>query len=414
MAVLALLTALNLFNYLDRLVLSAVLPRIEDQFALSHAASGLLGTIFLVGYFATSPLFGHLADQGGRRGLLAVGIGVWSLATIASGFSRNFVELALARALVGVGEASYVTIAPTLIDDLAPPGRKGSWLAIFYSAMPIGVALGYITGGSVDKIYGWRAAFFVAGTPGILLSLLCLLIVEPQRTLPASRPSALASWRALAASPLYVRGVLGYAMFTFAVGGFGFWGPAYLFRHYRLNLAGANKVMGLVTVLGGAIGTAIGGVWADRATRGLPTKERDDDQESRALAFLRVCAIGSVLAAPLGALAILAPTSKLFIVFFFLCETAIFLSTSPINAVILETVPSEIRATAMAVSIFAIHALGDLWSPAGVGVLADHLPMHVAMLVLPGALALSAVAWWTRPLGVGAHGGARERLEHEP
>src|SRR5580692_3168661 len=149
-AVLALLTALNLFNYLDRLVLSAVLPRIEDQFALSHGASGLLGTIFLIGYFTTSPIFGTLADRGKRKGLLAIGIGVWSLATIASGLSRSFVELAVARALVGVGEASYATIAPTLIDDLAPPERKGSWLAIFYSAMPIGAALGYVTGGIVE------------------------------------------------------------------------------------------------------------------------------------------------------------------------------------------------------------------------------------------------------------------------
>ncbi len=391
-AILTLLTALNLFNYLDRLVLSAVLPRIEDQFALSHGASGLLGTIFLVGYFATSPVFGTLADRGRRKGLLAIGIGVWSVATIASGLSRSFAELAMARALVGVGEASYATIAPTLIDDLAPPARKGSWLAIFYAAMPVGAALGYMTGGSVDKAYGWRAAFFVAGAPGIVLALLCLLLVEPRRMFSSSRPSALHSWRALAGLPLYVRGVFGYAMFTFAVGGFAFWGPAYLFRHYGLNLADANKGMGLVTVLGGAVGTALGGVWADRATRGVPGGDRD----RRARAFLRVCAVGSLVAAPLAALAILAPTATLFFAFFFVCETAIFLSTSPINAVILESVPGEIRATAMAVSIFAIHMLGDLWSPPGVGFLADRVPMPIAMLILPGTIALSAVAWWAR------------------
>jgi MFS family permease len=390
-AVLALLTALNLFNYLDRLVLSAVLPRIEDQFTLSHGASGLLGTIFLLGYFTTSPIFGTLADRGKRKGLLAIGIGVWSLATIASGLSRSFVELAVARALVGVGEASYATIAPTLIDDLAPPERKGSWLAIFYSAMPIGAALGFITGGSVDKVYGWRAAFFVAGAPGILLAVLCLLLHEPERSFAKKRPSVLHSWRALADSPLYVRGVIGYAGLTFAVGGFAFWAPAYLFRHYALDLANANKGMGVVTVLGGALGTAIGGVWADRATRALPA----NDHDRRTRAFLRVCAVGAFLAAPLAVIAILSPTSKLFFAFFGVCEVAIFLSTSPINAVILESVPTEIRATAMAVSIFAIHMLGDLWSPPGVGILADHVPMQSAMLVLPAAIAFGAIAWWT-------------------
>jgi MFS family permease len=397
-AILALLTALNLFNYLDRLVLSAVLPRIEDQFALSHGVSGLLGTIFLVGYFATSPIFGTLADRGARKGLLAIGIGIWSLATIASGFSRSFAELAVARAFVGVGEASYATIAPTLIDDLAPPERKGSWLAIFYAAMPIGAALGYLTGGSIDKAYGWRTAFVVAGAPGMLLALLCLMLVEPARTRHSARPSVLHSWRALAASPLYVRGVLGYAMFTFAVGGFAFWGPAYLFRHYGLNLADANKGMGLVTVLGGALGTTLGGVYADRATRVVSP----GDHENRSRAFLRVCAVGSLFATPLAAVAILAPTSTLFFVLFFACESAIFLSTSPINAVILESVPSEIRATAMAASIFAIHMLGDLWSAPGVGLLADILPMQVAMLILPCTIALSVAAWWTRgPIGVG-------------
>jgi MFS family permease len=391
-AVLALLTALNLFNYLDRLILSAVLPRIEDQFNLSHGASGLLATVFLIGYFVTSPLFGTLADRGKRKGLLAIGIGVWSLATIASGLSHSFLELAVARAFVGVGEASYATIAPTLIDDLAPPERKGSWLAIFYSAMPIGAALGYLTGGGVERVYGWRAAFFVAGAPGVLLAVLCLLVAEPVRVFSQTRPSVLHSWRTLTRSSLYVRGVLGYAATTFAVGGFAFWVPTYLFRHYDLTLANANKGVGLITVLGGALGTATGGVCSDRATRGLSA----GDHDRRTRAFLRVCAVGAVFAAPLAVLAILAPTSKLFFVFFGVCEIAIFLSASPINAVILESVPHEIRATAMAVSIFAIHMLGDLWSPPGVGILADHVPMQSAMLILPIAIALGATAWWTR------------------
>jgi MFS family permease len=392
--ILAVLTALNLFNYLDRLVLSAVLPRVEDELALSHFLAGLLGTIFLVGYFLTSPIFGRLGDRGKRTVLLAVGIGLWSLATAATGFARGFGELAAARALVGVGEASYATIAPTLIDDIAPPGKKGRWLAVFYAAMPIGGALGYVTGGVVDKAYGWRAAFFVAGGPGLVLALLCLLIVEPRRTHVGEEAQVpwREAWRRLSASALYVRGVLGYAANTFAVGGFAYWAPAFLFRRYALDLSVANKGMGAVTVLAGGLGTALGGVWSDRATRGLAV----DDHAGRARAYLRVCAVSSAAAAPAGALAMLAPSPSLFFPLFFACETAIFVSTSPINAVILETVPVAMRATAMAMSILAIHALGDLWSPPGVGVLADWIPMPLAMMSLPAAVAVSAAAWWTR------------------
>jgi MFS family permease len=388
--ILAVLTALNLLNYLDRLVLSAVLPRIEDELSLSHAVAGLLGTIFLLGYFITSPAFGTLADRGKRTGLLAIGIVVWSLATAASGLARSFGELAAARALVGVGEASYATIAPTIIDDLAPPEKKGRWLAVFYSAMPIGGALGYVTGGLVEKSYGWRAAFFVAGGPGILLALLCLFIAEPPRALHDKGARLLDAWRPLLGSRLYVRGVLGYCASTFAVGGFAYWAPAFLFRRYALELATANKGMGAVTVLSGAIGTAIGGVWSDRATASLGKQDHD----ARARAYLFICASSSAIAAPLAAAAILAPSAGWFFPLFFLAETAIFVSTSPVNAVILESVPVVLRATAMAFSIFCIHALGDLWSPPGVGILADHLPMAMAMLVLALAVAISAAGWW--------------------
>jgi MFS family permease len=401
--ILAVLTALNLLNYLDRLVLSAVLPRIEDELSLSHAVAGLLGTIFLIGYFLTSPIFGTLADRGKRRGLLAVGIVVWSLATAASGLAHSFGQLAAARAIVGVGEASYATIAPTLIDDLAPPEKKGRWLAVFYAAMPVGGALGYVIGGMVEKAYGWRAAFFVAGGPGILLSFVCLLIVEPPRTLTDLKAPLLHAWRPLTRSPLYVRGVLGYCASTFAVGGFAYWAPAFLFRRYSLELALANKGMGAVTVLAGAIGTAIGGLWSDKAIKRFGR----DDHDARAKAFLRICAISAVVAAPLAAAAIMAPTAGWFFPLFFLSETAIFVSTSPINAVVLETVPVALRATAMAMSIFAIHLLGDLWSPPGVGFLADHVSMPVAMLTLPLAIALSAAGWWTHGSGARPEAAAR-------
>jgi MFS transporter, Spinster family, sphingosine-1-phosphate transporter len=415
--VLALLTGLNLLNYIDRFVLSAVLPPIQRELGLSNGVAGLLATAFLLGYFVTSPAFGALADRGKRTGLIAFGIVVWSLATMASGMATGTVSLVLARVAVGVGEASYATIAPTIIDDLAPAEKKSTWLAIFYAAIPVGSALGFVIGGLVEKQWGWRTAFFVAGGPGLALAALCMFMVDPPRGEVAKKGPILETVRPLLRIPLYIRSVLGYAAFTFAVGGFGYWGPTYLVRRFGdagLSLASANLGMGLVTVLGGALGTAIGGVMGDRAVRpapadGDPTPYRSApasptppvdpaaearDTERRVSMLLRVCALGSAIGAPLSFLAFFAWSPLTFFVAFFLAEVAIFLSTSPVNAAILASVPPQIRASAMAVSIFGVHLLGDLWSPPGVGVLADLTSLSLAMLILPFAVLLSAVIWF--------------------
>jgi len=315
-------------------------------------------------------------------------------------------SLGIARVFVGFGEASYTTIAPTIIDDIAPGSKKSTWLAIFYAACPIGAALGYVTGGLVEKAMGWRAAFLVAGVPGLVLGTMCFFLVDPARRAFARPGPVLSSVRPLLGIPLYVRGVLGYAPYTFAVGGFAYWGPAYLFERFEkagLSLSAANLGMGAVTVLGGALGTAIGGFWGDRAVQ-VPASGRSTlaagpqgqaaEGRRRVSALLRVCAIGSLIGAPFAALAIVSPTPTLFFLAFFGCEVAIFLSTSPINAAMLDSVPSSVRASAMAICIFGIHALGDLWSPPGIGVLADHTSMPIAMLVLPVAILVSGVVWW--------------------
>jgi len=145
-AVLALLTGLNLLNYLDRLVVSAVLPKVQEELGLSNFEGGLLATVFLVGYFLTSPIFGALGDRLPRKGLIAAGVVIWSAATIASGLAVGVYSLVAARAVVGIGEASYATLAPTIIDDITPPDRKGKALAVFYMAIPLGSALGYLIG----------------------------------------------------------------------------------------------------------------------------------------------------------------------------------------------------------------------------------------------------------------------------
>jgi MFS family permease len=393
--ILVLLTGLNLLNYLDRLVVSAVLPKIRDDLALSNFVAGALATVFLIGYFLTSPLFGALADKGARKGLIALGVAVWSAATFASGLARGAASLIGARAAVGVGEASYATLAPTIIDDIAPPERKGRWLAVFYVATPIGGALGYLVGGMLEKHFGWRHAFWFCGGPGIALAFLCLFIQEPVRKKIAEKADILGNASKLWGVRLYRRGVLGFCAYTFAIGGFSFWAPTFLHDRYGLELATANLCFGLMTVVSGAVGTAIGGWWADSEIK--RSGARDDEAIARV--NLKICAIGSLLGAPLAAACFFSTTDAGFFTWVYFAEVALFLTTSPINAVILRSVPTEIRASAMALSIFAIHFLGDLWSPPLIGLLADHLSIAWAMMAVPLAIALAAWFWGTRGLG---------------
>lgn len=401
-AILALLTALNLLNYIDRYVMAAVLPKVQDDLHLSNFMGGSLFTVFLIGYFATSPIFGALSDGAGtgtRKRLLMLGVSVWSVATVASGLVHGFASLMAARAVVGVGEASYATIAPTLIDDLAAPSKSGRWQAIFAAATPVGSALGFVVGGAVEHAHGWRAAFFVAGGPGIVLALLCLLIAEPPRGRSAARPDVAGAARTLLRIPLYRQGVLGFCAYTFAIGGFAYWAPKYLHARYGLEPGRASVDFGLITVAAGFIGTLAGGWLADGAVRkrtrrtaasALAAKEAEAEI---ARANLSVCALSAGLGAPLAAAAIAAPTALGFFACVAACEVALFLSSGPMNVAMLRSVPAGLRASAMALGIFAIHLLGDLWSPPLIGLVADHAPMIWAMMAVPLVFALAAFVW---------------------
>jgi len=388
---------LNLLNYLDRYVLAAVLPGVQEELRLSGAVAGSLATVFLIGYFATSPIFGIWADRagpGGRKRLMALGIAVWSAATIASGLARTAGALVVARALVGVGEASYVTITPALIDDIAPSDRKGRWLAIFFAAIPIGSALGYLVGGAIENAtHSWRSPFFVAGIPGIALAAVCLLIAEPSRSAHSTaRRAALEATGQLLRLPLYRATVIGYCAYTFAIGGFSFWAPTYLHVRYGIETGHGAFVFGLVTVAGGAIGTLAGGLLGDRAAR-----ECKDD-ESVARAALRVCVLSAGLGAPLAAAAIAAPSAAGFYGAVFCCEIALFLLGGPFNVAVLRSVPPAQRASAMALSIFGSHLFGDLWSPPLIGFVKDRASIGYAILLAPIAFALAAIVWWRAPM----------------
>jgi MFS family permease len=395
---LAVLAFINLFSYLDRFVVAGVLESLKhSDLGLSDTNLGSLMTGFLIVYTLLAPVFGALGDRRSRPRLIALGVACWSFATALSGFAVNYLTLFAARAAVGVGEAAYVTIAPSLLSDYFPVRQRGRVMAIFFCAIPVGSALGYVVGGLVDKHYGWRAAFFVAGTPGLLLAALCLLLRDPPRGIQdragaaaeaapstprssISRETWLTYGRLLRNKP-YALTVLGYAAYTFAIGGLGVWMPSFLERVRGIPRSEATVSFGTIVVITGFIGTFVGGWMGDYFAK-----------NSRQ-AYLWLSAIATLIAAPFVWLALTTNSHSLYVTYMVAAQLCLFLSTGPINAAIINLVIASERATAIALSVFAIHVLGDAVSPLIVGALSDAFSLQKAITILPVAVLVGGFVW---------------------
>ena len=388
-SLLIILTGLNLFNYLDRFVLNAVRTPIAASFGLGYGASGRLFTAFMLGYFLTSPFFGYLGDRHSRKVLISVGIFVWSLGTLLTGLARSFVMLLAFRAMVGVGEASYATLSPGLISDTWGPDKRNNALTIFYVAIPVGSAMGYVLGGEIAAHWGWRYAFYWAGLPGLFLALILLPFREPERGesdgTAADKPqkAGLADVVGLFRNGKYNLVVWGYVAYTFALGAFAFWGPTFLQKAHGLSIERADDFFGMVLVVAGVAGSLLGGLIATWWRRRTPA----------GYALLLCSSI--FLAVPLSFCALLASGTASSMAFLAASIFLLFFSTGPVNTVILEAVPVNVRGSAMAISIFMIHLFGDMYAPEAIGRVADRLggDLQRAILILPMSLLVAGVLW---------------------
>jgi MFS family permease len=391
------LTGLNLLDYLDRQLLAAVLTPIKEELRLSDEQLGTIQSAFMWGYFLTSPIFGYLGDRVARRWLVAAGVFVWSFGTLMSGHVSALGGLIFFRVLVGFGEASFGTISPGWIADLFPQRRRNNAISIFYLAIPVGSALGYIFGSAVAARHGWRAAFLWAGYPGLLLAFVLLLLKEPPRGATekaAALPRTSGGWRVyreLFNYPRYLLVIAGYVAQTFALGGFALWAPTFLHRVHHMGHEEAGRYFGLALVVTGLVATLAGGFAATAWQRRTGT------------GYAWVLALSSLLTAPAAFGAFSAADLTHSKIALAVAMFLIFLATGPVNTLILETVPVGMRASAMAGSIFSIHMFGDLWSPRLVGHLSDRWGdlQKATLWVLPGALVVSAFFWcwlvlWTR------------------
>jgi MFS transporter, Spinster family, sphingosine-1-phosphate transporter len=387
------LSAINLFNYLDRYLVAGVLPRIEREFGLDHDQAGLLGTVFVVVYMLASPLGGFLGDRVPRRFLVAGGVLLWSLATVGSGLATTFGALLLARAFIGVGEAGYGTVAPAVISDLFPRARRTRMLSFFYVAIPVGAAAGYAIGGWVSATWSWQAAFFVGGIPGLFFAALALAMPEPRRGATEEGPTPEkipfgVGLRALSRNTVFWFNTAGLTLMTFSIGGLAYWMPSFLELERGMDPAFAGFTFGAITASAGLLGTLTGGYLGDWAER------------RRAGGGMWVSGIGLVLAGPFMLLAANLPTAPLIFAAVFGAQFMLFLNSGPINAAICNCVQPAFRAFAMGVNVLMIHLLGDAISPPLIGWVGRHHSLAVAIEVNAAPVLLGGLVllWGARTL----------------
>ncbi len=394
LAALVILTALNLFNYIDRNVLFAVQPMIQAEFGVSDVKIALLTSAFFWCYMFTAPVIGIAADRWPRKWIMVAGALVWSAATLLTAVTFDFRTLLIRHVIVGIGEATFGTVAPGFLADYYTEERRGRMMAVLYFAIPVGSALGYIVGGYLGHRHGWRAPFYVAAIPGFVLALLLAMIPEPPRG--ASDTIQETAERGTVLGLLHNRAfwtaTLGLAMVTFALGGLQVWMPTFLSRVRGVPLDRANLVFGVIVLTTGITATLLGGWLSDYRLRHDPG------------AHYRLSAWSLLIGAPAMLLAISGRGALMFPAIF-VAAFLLLLNTGPLNAALVTSVGPHIRAKAVALNLFVIHLLGDAFSPAIIGLISTHSSLQTGFLAavvatLAGAAVLFYGAKFAPPVRV--------------
>ncbi|MBI4385892.1 MAG: MFS transporter [Elusimicrobia bacterium] len=401
---LGILVGINLLNYLDRQILYALLPLIQADLGATDAQLGALASAFMLVYMCAAPPVGYWADRSSRKNWIAFGVGFWSLATLASGLAAGYRQLFWARAAVGIGESCYGSVSPSFVAEQYPKSHRARVLGYFSMAIPVGSALGYISGGLIGEAWGWRQAFFLAGIPGLLLAALAFRLRDPSTPAPSGasqRPSAaplprgsarsgaskshpsLGDYSQLSRNSSFVSCTLAMAAMTFGLGAYAVWMPTFFTRNWGMSVSEAGTLFGILTVVSGIAGSLGGGWLADRWMSGSPK------------AYFIISGAGLLLAFPLSLAALLADRFAIAASAIFLAEICAFLNMGPLNALIVSVTKVPMRSMAFAANIFIIHALGDAMSPTIVGLVSDRWGLRPALLGAAAALAVAgAICLW--------------------
>ncbi|HEX8324003.1 MAG TPA: MFS transporter, partial [Tepidisphaeraceae bacterium] len=340
---LILLLSINLMNYVDRMILSAVEEPIGREFGVGADMTGWLPTAFLLAYMVFAPVFGFLADRMSRWVIVGGGVIAWSLASGGSGAVSTFGMLLVMRLLIGIGEAAYGPVAPTLIADMYPVADRGRVLAWFYAAIPVGSAIGYVIGGLL--VNHWHWAFYITVPPGVALGIWALMMRDPRRekakavasdtVAPAAlidpltpttadsailddappRTSKKQEYLALLRNRSYVFVTLGMTAMTFAVGGIAFFMPRWL-EGRGLTPSLATPVFGGIVVVAGLFATLGGGIAGDKLRTRFPGS------------YFLVSGVAMLVAFPLFLLMLVTPFPLCWVVLF-LAVFCLFFNTGP-------------------------------------------------------------------------------------
>jgi predicted MFS family arabinose efflux permease len=391
---LVLLTALNFVNYIDRYILPGVQELVKKQFHVNDSAIGSITFWFFLTYMVSAPLTGWLGDHFPRKPLIVFCALLISAVNVLTGTVHAFDSLLFRHAILGIGEASLGIYAPALLADFYPEDQRNRILTIFYTAIPVGAAIGYLIGEIVGAKYGWRMPFYVSAVPGLLIGLLILFLMkEPKRGAsdagpePGGEAHPTTFWDKgndffvpifeLAKIPRYIQASLGMAMVTFSMGGISAWMPSFLERSgFSPNSVGIT--LGAITAGCGLGGTAVGGILAQRWLR------------TNANALFLVSAWSALLAVPPAVVCFFGPRATMLpalAVAMFL----IFLGTGPLNAAIINAAPIAVRSSAIAIELFLIHALGDTPSPKLIGIVSDRSTLGTGLGLTLVTLLIAAV-----------------------
>jgi MFS family permease len=365
--VLGLLFTVYVFNFIDRQILGILLEAIKSDLGVSDTAMGLLtGFAFAFFYTIAGIPIARLADRHSRSAIIAVGLTVWSVMTAASGLARNFSHLALARVLVGVGEAAGSPPAHSLISDYFPPERRGTALSVYASGVYIGTMLAFLAGGYIVEHFSWRAAFFVVGMPGVLLALLVGFTI---RELPRGFSEANAAaesqdsigdvLRFLASRRSFLLITTAGAVQSLSGYGVLIWGPTFLRRVHGMGIVDIGIWLGLIVGIGGTVGAYLGGSIADRLGR----------RDPRWYVFLSALVCGAGV--PFGVGFLLLPTPWLALLSFLPFYLLGAMYVGPMLWVTQGLVKLRMRATASAILLFVLNLVGLGAGPVVVGLMND-------------------------------------------
>jgi predicted MFS family arabinose efflux permease len=369
--VIVLLWFVLLFRFVDLQIIAVLLESIKAEFTFSDTQLGLLGGIAFALFYATLGIpIAWLADRYNRRNIIAVAVGLWSVMTAVCGLATGFVSLFLARIGVGVGEAGGIPPSYSLISDYVERAKRGTVFAILNTSIPVGVFTGFMVGGWVNEYYGWRAAFVAVGLPGILLAILVRFTLrEPPRGFadgrqPTMEPSALKDtvrylWRLRS----YRQIVLATSIMTLGAYGSGIWIPSFFIRVHGMSPGEIGTWLAFVYGIGGALGTTLGGIIADRKSR--------SSGDSRW--YMWVPAIAGVCILPFSFIVYLWPDPKQALLIHFGTTTLMHMFLGPAYGTVQNLAGSKRRAMAAAINLFVINLVALGMGPLIIGMASDFL-----------------------------------------